>query len=555
MTKPRGFRQSQATLHTWSGLMVGWVLFVIFTAGTVAYWREALNRWARPELARIEDPARVVRGAEAFLLRKAPDAKTWFITVPTTRSPGADIFWQPQPKEGESPRRRRGHADTSALIGADGLPTTARETRGGEFFYRFHFDLHYMPVLWARWLVGICAMAMLVAILSGIVTHKKIFKDFFTLRRAKGQRSWLDGHNAAAVLGLPFHLMITYTGLVTLMAMLMPWATVANYADPAKLFAVIFPEGPEAIRTGRPAPLVDLSRIVRDGERRLGAPIGFITVAQPGDAGARITLSESNAAMLSARTPRLAYDGASGALLWASPPQGAAAETAGVMVGLHAGRYADAVIRWVYFLCGLGGSLMVASGLVLWVVKRREKLPDPDRPHLGFRLVERLNIGFVAGFPAAMVSFLWANRLLPTTLAARGAAEINAMFALWAVLLIHAFVRRPKRAWVEQLALTAVLLLGLPLFDLIATDKGVVTTIADGDWTLAGVDLTLATLGLSYAWTARRVHRYHPKAKRSRKAVHAATTPAELTPAESPSPQPAPSQPGQITPPTMVPAE
>ena len=53
------------------------------------------------------------------------------------------------------------------------------------------------------WIVGLAAMAMLVAIISGIIIHKKIFKDFFTFRPGKGQRSWLDGHNASAVLLLP----------------------------------------------------------------------------------------------------------------------------------------------------------------------------------------------------------------------------------------------------------------------------------------------------------------------------------------------------------------
>ena len=32
-----------------------------------------------------------------------------------------------------------------------------RDTPGGEFFYRFHFQLHYMPVLWGRWIASICA--------------------------------------------------------------------------------------------------------------------------------------------------------------------------------------------------------------------------------------------------------------------------------------------------------------------------------------------------------------------------------------------------------------
>lgn len=511
----KGFRQSQATLHTWSGLLVGWMLFIVFVTGTAAYWREAINRWAQPELPPIEQPARVVRGAQLLLQREAPDAASWFITVPSRRSASGSVFWVPGAKAPPTP------GETSARIDANGAKVVARATLGGDFFYRFHFDLHYVPYYVARWVVGICAMFMLVAILSGIVTHKKIFRDFFTFRGGKGQRSWLDGHNAVAVLGLPFHLMITYTGLVTLMTLLMPWAAVANYSAPFSFGRLLYPEAPAVPRADRPAPLVDLAAVLRDGERWLGAPVDIISVTAPGDASARILLSQSNHGTLSSLTPRLTYDGVSGRLLWASPLPGAAAVTAGAMIGVHAGRFADAAIRWVYFLCGIGGSVMVASGLVLWSVKRREKLPDPARPPFGFRLVERLNIGFVAGFPAAMVGFLWANRLLPLTLPARAEAEINAMFVLWGALLLHAFLRRPRRAWVEQLALTAALLLALPLFDMLATARGLPATIAAGDATLAGVDLTLIALGLAYAAIARGVHRHVPARRRPRSQARA----------------------------------
>lgn len=504
----RGFRQSQSTLHTWSGLLAGWVVFIVFVAGTTAYWREALNRWAQPELPRIENPLTVVRGAQSFLARTAPDATSWFITVPSARSASGTVFWVP-------PAGTAAPADTSALIDANGRHVTARATRGGDFFYRFHFDLHYLPYLWSRWLVGACAMAMLVAILTGIVVHRKIFRDFFTFRPHKGQRSWLDGHNALAVLGLPFHLMITYTGLVALMTMLMPWAAIANYAAPNALPMALYPQAPEPPRTGHAAPLVDLAAVVRDGERRLGAPVDYVGVTSPGDAAARVTLSRSGRSMLSSYTPRLTYDGATGRLLWVSPATGGAATAAGAMIGIHAGRFADDTIRWIYFLCGIGGSAMVASGLVLWTVKRRTRLADPARPHLGFRIVERLNVGVVAGFPAAAAGFLWANRLLPVAMAVRADAEVNAMFALWAALLVHAFVRPPARAWVEQLGLTAALLLALPVFDIAATDKGLPATIAAGDWTLAGVDLTLLGLGLAYVAIALAMRR-GPSARRAR---------------------------------------
>ena len=513
----KGFRQSQAFLHTWSGLLLGWILFLVFVAGTIAFWREGLNRWMRPELARVEQPMRVLAGSQAFLAGKAPDAKSWIIAVATDQSPGAQLFWIPQPKPGETGGRgRRGRRDTQALIGADGKPANARDTRGGEFFYRFHFDLQYMPVIWARWLVGFATMMMLVAIMSGIVTHKKIFKDFFTLRRAKGQRSWLDGHNATAVLALPFHLMITYTGLVTLMALLMPWAVVANYTSERTVSETLFPTAAAVDRSGRPAPLIDLRTIAADAERRLGAPASFIEVSDPGDASARVSVSQSAHSMLSSRTPRLTYDGVSGRLVWRSPPPGAAAETAGAMIGLHAGRFAGYGGRWLYFLCGIAGTLMVASGLVLWTVKRRERLPDPTRPHFGFQLVERLNVAVVGGFPFGIACFFWANRLLPLALSGRATWEVHALFIAWGMAALAAFIVKPSRVWPTLFAATGLLLVTLPLYDIIATDRGLFAMIAIGDLMIAGIDATLLAFGVTFLLLARRVANYRPPARRVR---------------------------------------
>jgi len=518
----KGFRQSQSTLHTWSGLLLGWVLFLVFLCGTIAFWREGLNRYMRPELARVEQPMTVLAGAQAFLQTKAPDAKSWSITMPNTRIPGSQVFWQPQPKEGEEPTRgRRGRGDTRALIGEDGQVVEARETRGGEFFYRFHFDLYYMPVIWARWLVGAAAMMMLVAILSGIVTHKKIFRDFFTLRRQKGQRSWLDGHNASAVLALPFHLMITYTGLVTLMAMLMPWAILANYTDRDKLSDALFPSSAEVERAGQPTPLVKLTSLVLDAERRLGVPAGFIQVSEPGDASARVTVNAASSATLSSRTASVTYNGTNGALVWQSPPSGPAATTSGVMIGLHAGRFADITLRWIYFLCGAAGTLMVASGLVLWTVKRREKLPDPSRPHLGFHIVERLNVAVIGGFPFAIACMFWANRLLPVAMKDRADWEVHTLFIGWGLALVFVLVRRPALSWVALLGATGVLLAALPFYNLLRFNQNLLTPLRTGDLLPAGVDISLLIIAAAFVAVARRVASYKTGQAKRRSRRHA----------------------------------
>ncbi|MFP3519429.1 PepSY-associated TM helix domain-containing protein, partial [Pseudomonas sp. SIMBA_077] len=56
-----GFRQSMAWLHTWSGLLFGWLLFAIFLTGTLSYFKDEITHWMQPEA-----PARVLN-ADASL--------------------------------------------------------------------------------------------------------------------------------------------------------------------------------------------------------------------------------------------------------------------------------------------------------------------------------------------------------------------------------------------------------------------------------------------------------------------------------------------------------
>lgn len=75
----------------------------------------------------------------------------------------------------------------------------------------------------------------------------------------------------------------------------------------------------------------------------------------------------------------------------------------------------------------------------MWTVKRRQKLPDPDRPYFGFRLVERLNIASIAGLSIAMTAFLWVNCLLPHPLEGRADWEIHSFFIVWFRVLRNDF--------------------------------------------------------------------------------------------------------------------
>jgi uncharacterized iron-regulated membrane protein len=503
-----GLRQSMAWLHTWTGLVFGWVLYAMFLTGTASYFRPEITRWMEPETGRPAAVGVSAQAAIAYLQRAAPDARSWTIQLPDERASVIRVAWRHDPKPGETRAQRQALAEVNraALDAATGAVVRPRDTRGGEFFYRFHFQLHYLPVLTGRWVAGLAAMFMLTAIVTGVITHKRIFKDLFTFRPAKGgQRAWLDAHNVMGVLALPFHLMITYTGLVLLMGQLMPWGVVANYQSPAGYFAAAFPHAPEPQPSGRAAPLAPVAPMLAEASRAWGGGRAWIvTVRSPGDAAAIVEVERRSGDEIAYRSGSIGFSGVSGARIFQAPPEGPASQTDNVMGGLHMARFAGAGLRWTYFLCGLAGAAMTATGLVLWTVKRRRDLPDPTRPHLGFRLVERLNIGTVAGVPAGMAAMLWANRLLPANLASRAAWEVNAMFLTWGAAVAWACLRPARRAWAETLWAAAGLVALTPLVSALTSPRNLARSLADGDWAMAAFDGTLAALGAGLAVCAAK---------------------------------------------------
>ncbi|MEG1054355.1 MAG: PepSY-associated TM helix domain-containing protein, partial [Janthinobacterium sp.] len=105
-----GFRQSMAWLHTWSGLLVCWILLLVFCAGTASYYRNEITLWMQPELhgaaasdVTTEEAATV---AQQAMEERATGATRWFISLPGERSPATQLGWSKPSKPGEKKRGR-----------------------------------------------------------------------------------------------------------------------------------------------------------------------------------------------------------------------------------------------------------------------------------------------------------------------------------------------------------------------------------------------------------------------------------------------------------------
>lgn len=68
-------------------------------------------------------------------------------------------------------------------------------------------------------------MAMLTALISGVLIHRKVIQEFFTFRSAKKARpSTLDVHNLTSMIGLPFHFVFPVSGLIIFVGIYFEWS-------------------------------------------------------------------------------------------------------------------------------------------------------------------------------------------------------------------------------------------------------------------------------------------------------------------------------------------
>ncbi len=495
----KSIRQSMAWLHGWVGLMLGWVLFVIFALGSLTYFKSEITAWMQPERLAIPrvDPAVAAEVGARALQSMAPDAERWYLALPSERMRAMLAYWQDAGPQG---------GFHQVWINPEsGRPVMARESLGGEFFYQMHYELYGLPGVTGRIIVGIAAMAMLVALVSGVITHRKIFQDFFTLRLFRGMRSWLDLHNVTAVVALPFYLVITYTGLMIFFYLYMPWGIMARYgADAGKLFDEVqrspafiarsaLPEQHASDRQSKVLPqiLQQASQVWGTGE------LGAVEVVSPPHHPATVIVSRRPHTMLNDRMgASLAFDATSGAPLPNPANTHGMAEAAGVMYGLHEAHFASLPLRGLLCLTGLLGAAMIATGLILWSGKRLARLPDRARVPLGYRLVEGLNVMVIAGLPLSIAVYLCLNRILPVAWPARAEWEVGGFFAVWLLAGIHALVRRVPRGqiWREQVYLIALAYAAIPVCDLLLNQSG--WQHAVGSSVLWGVDTVALAVAL-----------------------------------------------------------
>lgn len=433
-------------LHAWVGFVGGLLLVCIFATGALAVFDTELTHWMQPEAIRASAAA----PSAAALDRAAREVESHeggrgriFLALPSARDPMLHVSFMD-----------RGILRTRTFDPRTGDLIPLRDTAGGLLFFSFHYTLHMGHVTGVIFVQAL-AIAMMVTLGSGLIIHlKALLPGLVTFRpHGKSPRPWIDAHVLAAVLFLPFLFMMAYTGVLIHANRLFPGTAMEERA-----------------REGRPAggplaPLPPLAPILEDASRVFGAAdqAGFLMFSPKtvsvvrGDGANGVGISRD----------RVEYDRITGQRLKLVRKNSGPARTSQFLVGLHMARWAPVSMRWLYFLGGLAGYAMFATGLVMFLLKRRAKAGE--RQTAGMRIAEGLALGTVLGMPVACVGVLWLNRLVPASLPLRVTIEEVSLLAIWFLTVVHALARTGAggvmKGWREQAVLLAGLLLLLPVLD------------------------------------------------------------------------------------------
>jgi uncharacterized iron-regulated membrane protein len=373
---------------------------------------------------------------------------------------------------------------------------------GSGFFYPMHYGLHFTWHDVGIWIVGLAALAMLAAVVSGVVMHRKIFREFFTFRPGrKLLRGTLDLHNLTGVVALPFHFLWALSGLLIFAGTYFP--VFSKMLQPL----VEQHEREEALHTGlaaapsgKPGALASVDAMMVAAKARWtsrGVPgeVGFLEVTHVGDSNAYVSIYRDSTDRV-ATAEAIHFEGATGRMIFESPPTGAAETVNGFLVGMHLQQFRHWTLRWLIFTGGLLSCVCIATGFIFFVEKRKHA--HARQRTGGARWVDALAVFTVTGMLVATLAVLVMNRLLPEDLANRDLWEKSSFWIAWLLTLLHAMGRsgavlqaRMSKAWVEQSWVIAVLATLAVVANAVTTGDHLGRTFSAGYWPVAGVDLML----------------------------------------------------------------
>ena len=383
---PADFVRAMLAGHSALGLAFAALIYLVCFSGSIAVFTYEFNRWEQPAGPVLYDATpQAADAAFRAVLAKNPKAHDLFIRLPEPASPRLSVHGEDA--EG---------GEHTYLFDASGRLAGEQKLPWSTFQAELHTALH-LPRAWGGFVVGLTGVALLSSLVSGVLSHPRVFKDAFALRWGGSKRlQEADLHNRISVWGLPFHLVVSLTGaflgLTVIIVGVLAMATFKG--DTSKAYALF--RGPAVADDPRPAArTIDIAGALESLKTRYpNARASYILVEHPGETGQHASVNLVTEGRLS-RGETVIIDGAGRNLGEVGYESGSVGlRVLGAMAPLHFGWFGGWPVKVAYFLLGLGLTTVTSSGVAIWLARRRDK----GRPAPRW---ERVWVAFVWSQPVA----------------------------------------------------------------------------------------------------------------------------------------------------------
>lgn len=365
--------------HSVLGLAFAALIYVVSLTGALTLFDPEIALWENPRTAASYETSPEAVEAAAHNAEAQAEPGNEILNV---------IAYMPDEFKPYLSVRLNQRADAqSALISTDWIadPVTGEllneaDAPYAHFIEELHTMLH-LPRPWGRYLVGLLGVVMFTLILSGIFAHPTIFKDAFKLRLKRNARiAWTDVHNRLSVWGLPFHLVLTFTGAflgiagVTVAAL----AFVAFDGDQEAAIQVL--GGPQPIENAAPMESSPgYAAMIRNTQGE-GRTVSLLVAGNPQDSGNTTTIAYHEEGILSMRTSDIYRNSGEFLEKFGGAGSPAGARIFGAVQPLHYGTFGGYPIKFLYLILALALTYITSTGMMIWF-KRKMQQGQPRPKH------------------------------------------------------------------------------------------------------------------------------------------------------------------------------